>query len=143
MFCRPRCQSSQKSSRDFCSTYQQSTVTAGDDAKDAALCTSYICNAIRPKDIDKQVVPMSPGIQHSFLDKDPIVGSRSFSELIRRRHEQGIATYGLMASWERGFKELFADMKKMLREHRFLANLGYEFVVLIGDQQQLDATVVM
>ena len=40
--------------------YQQSTVTAGDDAKDAALCKSYICNAIRPKDIDKQVVPMPP-----------------------------------------------------------------------------------
>ena len=46
--------------------YQQSTVTAGDDAKDAALCKSYICNAIRPKDIDKQVVPMPPGIKHSF-----------------------------------------------------------------------------
>ena len=48
-----------------------------------------------------------------------------------------------MASWGRGFKEFAADMLKMLREYRFLANLGYEFVVLIGDQQQLDATVVM
>jgi hypothetical protein len=119
--------------------YQQSTVTAGDDAKDTALCKNYICNAIRPKDIDKQVVPMPPGIKHSFL-QNPIVGSRAFSELVRRRrHEQGKATYGLMASWGRGFKEFAADMLKMLREYRFLANLGYEFVVLIGDQQ-LDAT---
>jgi hypothetical protein len=99
--------------------YLQSTVTAGDDAKDAALCKSYICNAIRPKDIDKQVVPMPPGIKHSFL-QNPIVGSRAFSELVRRRrrhHEQGKATYGLMASWGRGFKEFFDDMKKMLREY--------------------------
>ena len=64
--------------------YLQSTVTAGDDAKDAALCESYICNAIRPKDIDKQVVPMPPGIKHPFF-QNPIVGSRAFSELVRRR----------------------------------------------------------
>jgi len=47
--------------------------------------------------------------------------------------KQGIATYGLMASWRRGFKEFADDIKKMLREYRFLANLEYEFVVLIGD----------
>ena len=97
--------------------YLQSTVTTGDDAKDAALCESYICSAIRPKDIDKQVVPMPAGIKHPFF-QNPIVGSRAFSELVRRRHEQGKATYGLMASWGRGFKEFADDMKKMLKEQQ-------------------------
>ena len=109
------------------------TVTSGTAASDAALVAKFLAKDTVPGDFDASALALAEipeGLLKTF-SKPPITGPLAFTRMVLKRkqyHRNQVATYGMMASEQRGWQEFADNQGKVVKEFRVEACTDYEWI---------------